>query len=207
VSDTRRYKAQMSAEDQKTAKMPSGAVECLIEKLDLFKGVDLLLYSPGREDVADRVRDACPSAAVSCVEPAVTIRQRLRLSGYELMDEGDFLKIDCWPWFDRIASIPPTTNGQEIKYLQHAFTMLKPGGRLVAGITERSLDQTRGLQKRLQEVHGEIEYLPSGLLFEECRSATARAYLVIITRPEESAIGSAITAAKGKVLPATAAGA
>ena len=34
--------------------------------------------------------------------------------------------------FDRIIMNPPFTMGEDIKHIQHALTMLRPGGRLVA---------------------------------------------------------------------------
>jgi len=199
--------ACMLTESKGSAKRPSAAIGFFVEKLDLFNDVDLLLSSPGRVDVADKMKERCPSAVITCVEPKAAVRHILRQRGYDIIEEGNLLKINCWPSFDRIALIPPTTTGQCVEHVRHALTMLKPGGRLVTGITERSVDQTRSLQKLLKEVSGEIEYLPSGLLFENHSSVTARAYLVIITKPEESTKGSTVTAAEGKVITAKAAGA
>lgn len=48
---------------------------------------------------------------------------------------GDFLACTAetlWGAFDRIVMNPPFENGSDIKHIQHALGMLKPGGRLVA---------------------------------------------------------------------------
>jgi type I restriction-modification system DNA methylase subunit len=47
---------------------------------------------------------------------------------------GDFLSWDGRDFgaFDRVVMNPPFDNGADIRHVQHAFTMLAPGGRLVA---------------------------------------------------------------------------
>jgi hypothetical protein len=182
-------------------------LEFLVKNLDLFDGVDILLSSPGRLDVADAVKKVCPRAVITCVEPNPAIRERLELQGYALLGEGNFLSVDCWPGFDRIVSIPETIHRQDVNHVRHAFRMLKPGGRLVAVLTEIVLRRTDALRKWLEAVGGEIEDLPDGLLFEDDSSATMSARLITVTKPEESASGAVIGMADVKVMPATAAGA
>ena len=60
-----------------------------------------------------------------------------------LVIEGDFLQQDGnLGTFDRIVMNPPFTNGEDIKHIQHARTMLKPGGRLVALCANGSRQRT-----------------------------------------------------------------
>jgi phospholipid N-methyltransferase len=68
------------------------------------------------------------------VELNPALAKRLRVT-YACADvrEGDFLERNGdLGKFDRVIMNPPYENGADIKHIQHAITMLKPGGRLVA---------------------------------------------------------------------------
>jgi phospholipid N-methyltransferase len=59
----------------------------------------------------------------------------------------DFLECDTLGLFDRIIMNPPFQNGDDIKHIKHAVSMLAPGGRLVALCANgpRQRDQLRPL--------------------------------------------------------------
>jgi hypothetical protein len=189
---------------------PPEGVRIVIEKLDLFKGAEVLEPSAGKGSLADGVREACPSASITCVEPIGALRQILRLKSYELMDAGDFLDVDCRPGFDRIAMNPPFENGQDSDHVRHAFRMLKPGGRLVAVMSEGTFFRTDGKASEfrdwLDKVGGEAEGLPDGLFLESDRPTGVRTRLVVIDKPPEAR--EEVIAAAREVDPAvgTAAG-
>jgi len=190
---------------------PPEGVAIVVEKLDLFEGADVLEPSAGKGSIADGIRKACPSAVITCVEPVGTLRQILRLRGYDLMETGDFLEVDCWPGFDRIAMNPPFENGQDIEHVRHAFEMLKPSGRLAAIMSEgafsRTDRKTSDFRDWLDEVGGEAEELPDGLSLESDRPAAVKTRIVVIDKPEESAAGASAGVKEGEVVPVTAAGA
>jgi len=54
-------------------------------------------------------------------QPGLTVRHRDFLECHEDLGE-----------FDAIVMSPPFANAQDIDHIEHALTMLKPGGRLVA---------------------------------------------------------------------------
>ncbi|SMF97066.1 Methyltransferase domain-containing protein [Methylomagnum ishizawai] len=96
------------------------------------------------------------------VEIHPDLANRLR----DMVTQGDFGIIcadflECSPKelgnFDRIVMNPPFSNGQDIKHIQHALTMLKPGGRLVALCANGSRQQ-----EQLKPVADYWEDLPSG---------------------------------------------
>jgi hypothetical protein len=190
---------------------PPEGVRIVVEKLDLFEGADVLEPSAGKGSIADGIREACPSATITCVEPVGALRQILRLKGYELMDVGDFLEMDCRPGFDRVAMNPPFEHGQDIDHVRHAFRMLKPGGRLAAIMSEGAFFRTdrkaSGFRDWFDEVGGEAQDLPDGLFLESDRPAAVRTRIVVIDKPEESAAGVGAGAKEAEVVPATAAGA
>src|SRR6266508_705943 len=180
---------------------PPEVVAIIVKKLDLFEGADVLEPSAGKGSIADGIRKACPSAVITCVEPVGTLRHILRLKGYELMDTGDFLEVDCWPGFDRIAMNPPFEHGQDIEHVRHAFEILKPGGRLVAIMSEGSFSRpdrkTSEFRDWFDEVGGEVEELRDGLFLVSDRPASVKTRIVVINRPEESA-ACASAGVKGK---------
>jgi phospholipid N-methyltransferase len=46
--------------------------------------------------------------------------------------QGDFLESPVKPVYDRVVMNPPFKNGEDIKHIKHALSMLRPGGWLVA---------------------------------------------------------------------------
>jgi phospholipid N-methyltransferase len=68
---------------------------------------------------------------------------------------GDLGKFDC------ILMNPPFANAQDIKHIQHALTMLKPGGRLIA-ICANGPKQNQILKPIVDDHGGTWEVLPPG---------------------------------------------
>ena len=65
---------------------------------------------------------------------------------YRRVFPGDFLGRVSWELggdFDRILMNPPFKNGDDIKHITHALTMLKSGGRLVAICANGSRQQAK----------------------------------------------------------------
>lgn len=96
------------------------------------RGHTVLEPSAGLGAIALRAADL--GATVQCIE---LDRERFNHLG-ALDDErlgvrcADFLTVTPHPIYDRIVMNPPFTKGQDVKHVMHAFSFLKPGGRLVA---------------------------------------------------------------------------
>lgn len=86
---------------------------------------------------------------------------------------ADFLQWDNGKPFDRILMNPPFANGADIEHIEHALTMLKPGGRLVA-ICANGPRQ----QEKLRPLASSWEDLPAGT-FKEQGTGVNTALLVI----------------------------
>ena len=72
--------------------------------------------------------------------------------------QGDFLSINgALGQFDRIIMNPPFKNGDDIKHIKHALTMLKPGGVLVSLCANGPRQQDK-----LQSIADSWEALPTG---------------------------------------------
>lgn len=89
---------------------------------------------------------------------------------------GDFLERESFELggkFDRIIMNPPFKNGEDIKHIKHALTMLKPGGILVAICAN---GPRQGEQLQILADHWEA--LPPGT-FKEAGTNVNAAMLVI----------------------------
>lgn len=86
----------------------------------------------------------------------------------------DFLSLNGeFGKFDRIIMNPPFVNGEDIKHIEHARTMLRPGGRLVALCANGPRQQDK-----LKPIADSWEALPSGT-FTEAGTGVNVALLVI----------------------------
>lgn len=69
-----------------------------------------------------------------------------------------------WGLFDRVVMNPPFTKGQDIAHVRHAYDFLKPGGRIVAIMSEgpffRSDRKAREFRQWLDERDSVTEQLP-----------------------------------------------
>lgn len=109
--------------------------------------------------LADHLRAAYPLTAVQCCDfldqhpgpqPTATDLHVGRLG---------------WGFFDRVVMNPPFAKGQDIAHVRHAYDFLKPGGRLVAIMSEgpffRSDRKARKFREWLDERDSVSEQLPA----------------------------------------------
>lgn len=81
----------------------------------------------------------------------------------------DFLKLELPP-VDIISMNPPFSGNQDIGHILHAWRFLKPGGRLVAIVSEHGFHGKEGICVQFREfldlIGAEIEELPPGTFKE-----------------------------------------
>lgn len=100
---------------------------------------------------------------------------------------GDFLACngELGGPFDRIVMNPPFRNGQDIAHVQHAFRMLKPGGRLVAitapGWEFREERKYQDFRAWIEDLPTTVEDLPEGTFSES--GTDVRTKLLTICNP------------------------
>lgn len=110
---------------------PKPVVTKMLELADIEPGMRVLEPSAGKGDIADAIRDA--GVEVDTVEIVPRLRDLLEAKGHKLVGD-DFLKHNGR--YDRIVMNPPFERGQDIEHVQRAFDLLKPGGRVVAVMSE-----------------------------------------------------------------------
>ncbi len=80
-----------------------------------------------------------PADRVECFEASQACGAVLTLKGYRNAIE-DFLSVEPAERFDRVLMNPPFEAQADIDHVRHAFQFLKPGGRLVAIMSEGSFN-------------------------------------------------------------------
>ena len=117
---------------------PPKLVDLMITCADIGPDVRSVLEpSAGIGSILDRLKERHPEIpAVVCVERVSQLCEVLQLKGYEPMNE-DFLSIGTdFDAFDVVLMNPPFETGQDAVHVAHAFNALRPGGRLVAIVSE-----------------------------------------------------------------------
>ncbi len=101
----------------------------------LPRGGRILEPSAGLGRIVDAVARRCDPAELVAVEVASQCAEQLyKLDACRLI-VADFLECDAarlGGLFDAVVMNPPFKQGRDIKHIMHAFSMLKPGGLLVA---------------------------------------------------------------------------
>lgn len=131
---------------------PAALVRQMIEAAALPEQPRILEPSAGIGSIVDGLTAAGVSPdRIECVEVSQSCVTVCELKGYRV-SQGDFLAMeppaDSEPvkQFDRILMNPPFEGLADIDHVRHAFRFLRPGGRLVAIMSEGSFN-TSGRRK------------------------------------------------------------
>lgn len=140
---------------------PKAIVDRMLEEADIQAGMSVLEPSAGKGDIADAIRAAGVEPVT--VESNHTLAEILTAKGYEVSG-SDFL--EHAGKYDRVIMNPPFENGMDIDHVRHAFDSLKPGGRVVAIMSEgsfgRSDKKATAFREWLDGIGGLSEKLDAG---------------------------------------------
>jgi protein-L-isoaspartate O-methyltransferase len=140
---------------------PPALAARMVEEADILPGHCVLEPSAGTGAILAALPNVRPFGSVTAVEINATLAASLE----QVADQticGDFLEQNGnLGTFDRILMNPPFQNGADIKHIQHAIKMLKPGGRLVAICANGPRQQTT-LKPLAEDSGGWYEDLPAG---------------------------------------------
>lgn len=95
---------------------------------------EVLEPSAGTGRLIDAILPYGPTLTINEVNYGLVQGLREKYSGKGVICcHGDFLTMQpTVGYFDRIVMNPPFKNGEDIKHIKHAMTLLAPGGRLVS---------------------------------------------------------------------------
>jgi len=148
---------------------PPEIAEKMVEYAEIDDDMNILEPSAGTGNLIAAVFKTAPRCFVLAYEINASIAAQLNTKYYSV-DAGnvtvqcdDFLTIiDESRSFDRVIMNPPFQNGDDIKHIKHALTMLKPGGTLVALCANGPRQQAA-----LQPLADHWEVLPAGSFKEQ----------------------------------------
>ena len=165
---------------------PKPVVDHLIELAEINPGMDALEPSAGKGNIADALKKA--GANVDVVEIYEPLRQILEAKGYNIVGTN-FLDYSEKK-YDRIVMNPPFEKGQDIDHVKHALELLKPGGRVVAIMSEgpffRGDKKATTFRDWLEENEGTSEKLPEKSFTgkDSDRQTGVAARVVVLENPE-----------------------
>lgn len=99
-----------------------------------------------------------------------------------------------WSGYDRIIMNPPFSDGRDIQHVQHAYNLLRPGGRIVAIMGEGAFFQSNkraeGFREWLESVGGTTEKLPDGSFMDPSLPVNTgvAARMVVIDKPADAPV-------------------
>ncbi|SDL75803.1 Methyltransferase small domain-containing protein [Nonomuraea maritima] len=163
-------------------------VERVIEAAEIRPGMTVLEPSAGRGALV-KAAALAGALAVHCVELyAPFAPDLLDMDAVADVTSGDFLQVepDNYPYrFDRVVMNPPFSKGQDIRHVTHALRFLKPGGRLVAVMSNGVAHHVANVAKEFRELvearGGSITQLPD----DAFASAGTNVSTVLVVIPAE----------------------
>lgn len=167
---------------------PKATAERMVEEADIEAGMRVLEPSAGNGNIAEAIRAAGVDPDV--IEVSTTLREILEARKFKLVG-SDFMEVKEGG-YDRIVMNPPFGGGADADHVQHAYSLLKPGGRLVAIMSEgtfiRSDKKAEGFRAWL-DGKGSSEKLSDGTFLDKTLPNTTgvSARIVTIEKASEGA--------------------
>lgn len=169
---------------------PKPLAERMAELAGVTDGMRVLEPSAGNGNLADAAKAA--GATVDTYEVSSTLRDILNLKGHNVAGH-DFMEAAPEPQYDAVIMNPPFSNRMDADHIQHAWGMLKPGGRLVAiageGVFFGSDKKAQAFRDWLDENGADVEQLPAGTFLDKNLPATTgvNARLIVMEKPAQAA--------------------
>ncbi|EGR1189278.1 PLxRFG domain-containing protein [Vibrio parahaemolyticus] len=164
---------------------PEAEVKTLIDLADIKPGMKVLEPSAGMGHIADQIA-ALNGVDLDVGELAFTLSELLEEKGHNVV-AGDFLEYNAGEIYDRIVMNPPFSNDADIHHINHALTMLKDGGKLVAIISSmagnRGNTTNKNFRRYLDEVGAEEINLDAGAFKNSLNPTNVATKIIVIEKP------------------------
>jgi len=155
----------------------------VVRKAGIVEGDIILEPSAGLGHIAEAITEAHPDNELICIEYYHPLAEALRLKEFNAFS-ADFLQ--CAGEYDKIIMNPPFENLQDIDHVNHAWHLLKPGGRIVAIMAGNKSRETGKVKDFMQFVdqYGIWEENPSGSFASAFRPTGVNTITVILDKPK-----------------------
>ncbi|EOW0541318.1 PLxRFG domain-containing protein [Vibrio parahaemolyticus] len=164
---------------------PEAEVKKLIDLADIKPGMKVLEPSAGMGHIADQIA-ALNGVDLDVGELAFTLSELLEEKGHNVV-AGDFLEYNAGEIYDRIVMNPPFSNDADIHHINHALTMLKDGGKLVAITSSmagnRGNTTNKNFRRYLDEVGVEEINLDAGAFKNSLNPTNVATKIIVIEKP------------------------
>lgn len=164
---------------------PEAEVKKLIDLADIKPGMKVLDPSAGMGHIADQIA-ALNGVDLDVGELAFTLSELLEEKGHNVV-AGDFLEYNAGEIYDRIVMNPPFSNDADIHHINHALTMLKDGGKLVAITSSmagnRGNTTNKNFRRYLDEVGAEEINLDAGAFKNSLNPTNVATKIIVIEKP------------------------
>ncbi|WP_319764544.1 PLxRFG domain-containing protein [Maridesulfovibrio sp.] len=170
---------------------PKPIVERMLEEAEVEPGMDVLEPSAGKGNIADLIKEDEPEANLETIEPVQDLRTILEAKEHNLVGRN-FLEHDGE--YDRIIMNPPFEKRQDVEHVRNAYKLLKPGGRVVAIMSEGPFfgkDKVATDFREWLNTVGWSEKLPEGSFKSSERPTGVATRLVVIDKPDAVSGGNA----------------
>lgn len=168
---------------------PTTLVDKMIDYSDIQPGHEVLEPSAGKGNIAVQIKVSAPDALLDVVEYNSTLSSLLEQKGFNVVGD-DFIKY-TGKSYDRIVMNPPFENFQDIDHVKHAYSLLNPGGKLVA-IMGASVKNSRSkaveFRQWLDDMGSYIEDLPEGSFKDSDRSTSVNTVMVTIEKNDTNTL-------------------
>jgi hypothetical protein len=164
---------------------PQSVADEMIAAAEIKEGMKVLEPSAGMGHIADQIRDAGVDPDV--IELSPNRRELLEAKGHNIV-ANDFMDYNEGG-YDRIIMNPPFSDRRDAAHVQHAYDLLKPGGRLVAimgeGVFFGSDKKASSFMDWLDSVGGEHEKMPENTFMDKSLPVTTgvNTRMVVIDKP------------------------
>lgn len=163
---------------------PRTIVEQMLELAEIEDSMTVLEPNGGKGNIADLIRERHPQAKLSVIEINSRLRDILIAKGHNVVG-WNFLEHQGS--YDRVLMNPPFEEHQDIQHIKFAHSLLNPGGKVVAIMSEspffRMDKESVSFRDWLESVGGTNEKLPSGSFLDSERSTGVATRLVVINKP------------------------
>jgi len=166
---------------------PPHIADRMAKDLDVKPGMTVLEPSAGKGSLVDAIKkEYGADVKVTAVEQHGGLSEILKAKGHDTIHD-DFMKMPTSEKYDRIIMNPPFERDQDVDHVQHAYEMLKPGGKLVAIMSEHSFFSSTKKSKEFRDwldEKGTSKKLPEGSFKTSDNPTGVATRLVTITKPE-----------------------
>ena len=141
---------------------PAATAQEMIDTAGIQEGMSVLEPSAGWGHIAEQIRDVS-GVAPEVIEMSSDRRELLEAKGFNVVG-SDFM--EATGKYDRIVMNPPFSDRRDAEHVQHAYTLLNPGGRIVSimgeGVFFGQDNKAKAFREWLDSVSGTSEKLAEG---------------------------------------------